>query len=196
MQLLYITCEEEIPVDIAKYPQIAWTCWSDILSNLKTYQSEFNNEVIVYLVNQFEVLLDDLVFNKYDGIKDEDRVLIVPGRWADSIAKHHGFYKCQYDRSFRPAKYIAFYTDKHIDTVYEILNGYERVKSLENIKDFNWGVYFLTAEDMTAHTFMRLKMRTDLLNHRIVHNYPYAYTQKQRYTSIQKLTKALTTDDL
>lgn len=46
------------------------------------------------------------------------------------------------------------------------------------------------------HTFMRLKPRIDLLDHVITHNYPYAYVQNQRYTSITKLSKARTTDDL
>ena len=194
--LLYITYEEEIPTDIANHPQIAWTHWRKILDDMKQYRSDFNNEVMVYLVGQFEILLEDLVFSRHDNIKDEERVLIVPGRFADSIAKHHGFYKCQYDRSFRPAKYIAFYLDKHIDAVYEITNGYERVDSLECVKDFNFGMYFFTADDLMPHTFMRLKPRKDLLDHVITHNYPYAYVRNQRYTSITKLSKARTTDDL
>lgn len=194
--LLYITYEDEIPLEIANHPQIAWTHWRKILEDMKQYRSDFNNEVMVYLVGQFEILLEDLVFSKYDGIKDEERVLIVPGRFADSIAKHHNFYKCQYDRSFRPAKYIAFYLDKHIDSVYEITNGYERVNSLESVKGFDFGMYFFTADDLIPHTFMRLKPRKDLLDHVITHNHPNAYVQNQRYTSITKLSNAKTTDEL
>lgn len=193
--LLYITIEDKEPSELSDHSSIYWTNWQSILADLKTYDAHFNREVIKYLVEQFEILLEDLVFSQNDMTNPEDRVLIVPGSFAESTALHFSFYKCQYGRTFRPCKYIAFYLKKRISHVYEIERGYELVQSLEDIKDFDFGMYVFDDDDKQPHTFMRL-VNHKALPHDIVHNYPNAFTQNQRYTTIDKLLKASTTDDL
>lgn len=193
--LFYITIEDTEPAELQQYGDICWTNWNKILEDLKTYKARFNSEVINYLVEQFEILLEDLVFSQNDMTEPEDRVLIVPGSLAESMALHFSFYKCQYGRTFRPCKYIAFYLNKRISHVYEIGRGYEQYQTLEDIKDFDFGMYVFDNDDRQPHTFMRL-VNHKALAHDIVHNHPNAFTQNQRYTTIDKLLNAKTTDDL
>ena len=53
---------------------------------------------------------------------DNEQVLVLAGDWAFNIAEKYGIYECQNKRTFRPSKYLAFYKNSQINTVFEITN--------------------------------------------------------------------------
>ncbi len=69
-----------------------------------------------------------------DETTDDNRVLIVGGRFAEGIALNYGFYSCQEDRKFKTAKYMAFYFNKRISHYFEIVDGSKKVNSRKREK--------------------------------------------------------------
>ena len=195
-KLLYITIEDTCPEEIkqTRHPQIYWMNWKTILKKLQDYKPSFNRDVIEFLVDQFDLLIDNVVVSKYDGTTDENRVAIVGGKYAEEIARQYGFYACQADRKFRPSKYLAFYFSKRISHVFEIQEGPIQVKSLKDVAEKMGGYQFLPGDD-SPHTFMKLG-REVTIAHEIEHNSSVPYVRKQRYTTIEKITSARSTDDL
>ena len=55
--------------------------------------------------------------------------------------------------------------------------------------------YTLTDEDKKPHTFFELEP-AEILNNMVVHKQAGPFVQRQRYTSIEKLRTAETTDGL
>lgn len=83
---------------------------------LNDYQQDVPNPVLSYLIEQFELLITSL--GLYDD--HENRVIIVGGRWGEPIALEYNFYACQGGRSFKNAKYLAFYYAQRIQYLFEI----------------------------------------------------------------------------
>ncbi len=193
--LLYITVDQEKPEDIATYPDVYWTNWQEVVTRLKNYKSDFNNEVMSFLANQFEILIDNVVFSKNDGYTRRNRVIIVGGHSAENIALNYHFYSCQPNRSFRDASYIAFYHQKRIQYVFQIKKKWDYINSLEEVKSVLPKGYVLTEDDKTPHTFFELES-TPVMNRVIKHNPPGPFVQRQRYTSIEKILNATSTDYL
>lgn len=192
--LLYITADDNKPTDIAKYPEVFWTNWQEVVLRLKNFKSDFNNDVMSFLASQFEMLIDNIVFSKHDGMSKANRVIIVGGHSAEGIAYQYHFYSCQPDRTFRDASYIAFYHQKRIIYVFKIKTKLD-VSSLEQVRGKIPMNYIFTDEDKKPHTFFELEPAETLVN-KIVHEQAGPFVQRQRYTSIEKLRKAKTTDDL
>jgi len=192
--LLYITADDKKPTDIAKYPEVFWTNWQEVVLRLKKFKSDFNNDVMSFLASQFEMLIDNIVFSKHDGMSKANRVIIVGGHSAEGIAYQYHFYSCQPDRTFRDASYIAFYHQKRIIYVFKIKTKQD-VSSLEDVRSKIPMNYTLTDEDKKPHTFFELEP-AEILNNMVVHKQAGPFVQRQRYTSIEKLRKAACTDDL
>lgn len=194
-KLLYITVEEKCPIEIVPSEELYWMNWKSIIQKLKGFEPMFNKDVIRFLVDQFELLVDNVVFSNYDDTTDDNRVIIVGGRFAEDIAIKYRFYSCQANRNFRKAKYIAFYFNKRIQHVFEIVEDPIQVKSLEKVAEQIRGEYVLTDVDKQPHTFFKLGEEI-VLDHEVKHTYPNPYVQRQRYTSLERLQKAMTTDEL
>lgn len=195
-KLLYITIEDTCPEEIkqTRHPQIYWMNWKMILKKLREYNPSFNKDVIGFLVDQFDLLIDNVVVSKNDGTTNDNRVAIVGGRFAEEIAMQYGFYACQAGRKFRPSRYLAFYFNKRISHVFEIQEGPIQVKSLKEVAGKMGGYQFLPGDD-NPHTFMKLGKEVTIA-HEIEHDSSVPYVRRQRYTTIEKIKKARITDDL
>ena len=194
-KLLYITVEEKCPAEIVQSEKLYWMNWKAIVQKLRDFEPMFNKDVIKFLVDQFSLLVDNVVLSKFDDTTDDNRVVIVGGRFAEDIALKYGFYACQAERKFRKTRYIAFYFNKRIQHVFKIVGDPIQVKSLERVADQIREGYVLRDEDKQPHTFFRLGDEI-VLDHEIRHAYPNPYVQRQRYTSLERLQKAMTTDEL
>ncbi len=53
-------------------------------------------------------------------VNGNDNVIIVAGFWAESVALNYNYYICQNKRSFKSARYLAFYNNNQIRHVFEI----------------------------------------------------------------------------
>ena len=192
--IIYITVDKEKPVEIPDREDVYWMTWTEITRKLKNYSPSFNKDAIGFLVEQFKLLVDNAVFSKVDDTRDDNRVLIVGGRFAEGTALKYSFYSCQAKRKFRTSKYIAFYFNKRISHVFEIEVSPVQVKSLEEVKTMISGDYVFTDEDKKPHTFVKLGKEISISP--IIHEYPNPFVQRQRYTTIEKLRTAKNTDDL
>lgn len=120
-KLIYITTHDKRPEILPQ--EIIWTNWTTLMNILNDYQQDVPNPVLSYLIEQFELLITSL--GLYDD--HENRVIIVGGRWGEPIALEYNFYACQGGRSFKNAKYLAFYYAQRIQYLFEI------EKKLENV---------------------------------------------------------------
>lgn len=192
--LLYITVDERKPTEIANYPDVYWTNWQEVVTRLKNFKSDFNNDVMAFLASQFEMLIDNVVFSKNDGYTKKNRVIIVGGHFAEDVACKYHFYSCQPNRKFRDASYIAFYHQKRIKYVFKIKSIHD-VESLEEVQNILPNSYVLTDVDKEPHTFFELE-DAEVLPQIVEHKQFGPFVQRQRYTSIEKLRKAVCTDNL
>lgn len=113
-KLIYITTNDKRPEILPQ--EIIWTNWTTLMNILNDYQQDVPNPVLSYLIEQFELLITSL--GLYDD--HENRVIIVGGRWGEPIALEYNFYACQGGRSFKNAKYLAFYYAQRIQYLFEI----------------------------------------------------------------------------
>ena len=193
-KLLYITIEDTCPTEIQPTPQIFWTNWKTIVSKLTKYEPVFNKDVIGFLVDQFALLIENVVTSKYDGTTDDNRVAIVGGRFAEEIALNYRFYACQPNRSFRPSKYLAFYFDKRIAHVFEIQEDPIHVNSLQDVIG-KLGGYQLGQLDEGPRTFIKLGNEVQI-EKEVQHDSSTPFVRRQRYTTIDRIKAAHSTDDL
>ena len=194
--ILYITVDKTKPAEIPERDDVYWMTWTEITIRLTKYEPSFNKDVIAFLAAQFKLLVENVVFSKQvDETTDDNRVLIVGGRFAEGIALNYGFYSCQEDRNFKTPRYMAFYFNKRISHYFEIEDGPKEVSSLEDVRDQLPENYVLTEEDKKPHTFVKFNRKYSFETP-ITHEYPNPFVQRQRYTTIEKLKRARTTDDL
>ena len=133
---------------------------------------------------------------------DNNQVLVVAGDWAFNIAEKYGIYECQNKRTFRPSKYMAFYKDSQIDTVFEIVekpydngtgkNTPEMVEMKKDMPDY---------DDKTPRRVIKLKklqkvgpIKNDGKS-KSGKTVPFTYGQP-RYTTFELITKAKLTSEL
>ncbi len=195
-KLIYITTHSKRP-DILP-AEILWTNWTTLMNILNDYQQDVPNPVLTYLIQQFELLITSL--NLYDD--SENRVIIVGGRWGEPIALEYGFYACQGGRSFRKAKYLAFYYAQRIQYLFEIVEKNDNVdiKIREDVPE----EYFQKKEPLYTpekRTFFRLKLVKEftpaIKNDTITEKgRRIAFTQGQTYTTLDKIKNAEVTSEL
>jgi hypothetical protein len=143
--------------------------------------------------------------------------VIVAARAAWGYYLRHGAYVCQGGRSFRPVQWMGFYRSKQIEPlVAEILDRRDNVAftwdnqrhliespddddfAIARVIEFSLiegsrhegdrhGVFLLSREDDS---------RTFTLDAPIQHRGTSAWTMHQRYTSLDRLARAQTTEDL
>jgi len=128
-----------------------------------------------------------------DWRPDDSQVLIVAGREARNQALNEAIYECQNRRGFRPSRWIAFYCDGRIDTMAEIDGPPEDDVASPGTSGKAW-----TCGDL--RTVVRLKSVTSIgpieNDKRDRLGRATAWTQRQGYTTIDKLLSANQTSGL
>jgi hypothetical protein len=116
--IIYITTDNKKPKELDNLSNVYWSNWKTILQILKT-KSEFSNDILKFLIKEFEKFLDNL--NLLYTISDDERVQIAAGKSGEPIALTYGFYACQNNRSIKNSRYLAFYNNQGIHTLFEII---------------------------------------------------------------------------
>lgn len=192
--ILYITPDDSKPQDLP--PGICWVNWREINNILKKINPE--TEPVNFLINEFEKYLYSL------GLLEspEQRVQIAAGSWGEPVAKEYGIYACQSNRNIRQSKYLAFYNNGGIHSLFEILGEVQNDCDLRTLDDEQVKRYL--AEKDPNYTGYRqyyklkfvqeLNIQNDTLNK---HGKKTAYTMGVfRYTTIDKIKEAKTTSEL
>lgn len=200
-KLIYITTHESRPSQLPS--KVLWTNWIQVANCLADFLSSLENQnpVFIYLIEQFELMLDNLGFCD-DG---KNRVVIVGGRMGEPVAIEYGFYACQANRYFRPAKYLAFAHQNRIKYLFRIVKKVENANLLDPELDVP-EEYFAEREPHyevkpEPRTFFRLEQVSEF-NREIKNNCKdkngkgCAFTQKQAYTDYDTFMRAKTTSEL
>ncbi len=197
--VLYITPDSSKPKELDNSEiKIYWANWKEINRILK----EINNktEPLNFLILEFEKYLDSL--NLLEVIDKEDRVQIVAGSRGEPIALKYNFYACQNYRTYRPSRYLAFYNNRGIHSLFEIIGvpiDNTDLSSIEGLKEY-LQKYEPNYSRIDRRQYYKLKFIKKLnINHDKVNSdgKRTAYTMGVfRYTTISKINIAQTTDDL
>ena len=115
----------------------------------------------------------------------------------------YGFYACQGGRSFKKAKYLAFYYNQRIKYLFEIENKIENA-DIKMLPQYVPAEYFQKKEPKYVkedRTFFKLKKVKDFVpeiaNDTVDKNgRRIAFTQGQTYTTLEKIEHAQKTSDL
>ena len=197
--ILYITPDNKKPNELCDNSKIYWSNWSRINEILK--ETNPKTEPINFLINEFEKFLEFLELLEIS----EQRVQIAAGSWGEPIALEYGFYACQNNRTRKESKYLAFYNQGGIHTLFEIIGEPQNDYDLSKSEDEIIKKYLEIADPNYIHgsfrQFYQLKLISDELNIKHLgknkNGKGSAYTMGVfRYTTIEKIEKAKTTDDL
>lgn len=200
--ILFITPDNTKPFILEKTERlIYWTNWKKINEILKDLNT--NQEPLNFLINEFEKYLEFLKL--LNVVSPEQRVQIAAGSYGEPTALKYEFYACQNLRTIKESKYFAFYNNRGIHTLFEIIGEPINNCDLSKLEDENVKEYLLNHEpnytSREKRQFYRLKLINDKLT--IEHSGKNkkgkrtAFTMGVfRYTTIENLLKAKTTDDL
>ncbi len=200
--LLYLTPDEIKPPPLG---QTHWANWKQIITTfndyLQTSQSD-NKQLLEFLVEHFNTLLDNLNLLGYTWDLNNDNVIVVAGSWAEGIALNFNYYICQNKRTFKPSRYLAFYNSNQIRHVFEIIQQPTDDINLSNHPEFN--NYIQQAEpnyNGELRKVFKLKLAQTIepvINDTIDKNgNPCSYTYGQpRYTTLQILQASTRTSQL
>lgn len=210
--MIYITPDETKPTELESIPGVIWTNWQSVVDKLASYET--TDTLVDFLINQFCLFVNHLVFNKigaisYNGFLPVDfqvdkaqSVIIVGGAWGEEVALNYNFYACQEGRFFQPSKYIAFYHKNRIENLFEIIG--DPIESIVIDKDLVGDKYLVEKEpgyDKKPRKFFKLKhVRTFnpvIENDTVDKNGKRcAFTYNQRYTTFDAITNATKTSEL
>ncbi len=132
----------------------------------------------------------------------DQRVIIVGGAWGEDVALDYGFYACQPNRYFLPAKYLAFYHKNRIENLFEIEDTPdESIVLTEKFVDKDYFVKKDINYDQTPRKYFKLKhiKRLDpvIENDSVDKNgKSCAFVQGQRYTTFDAVMNAKKTSEL
>lgn len=200
--LLYLTPDDSKPPILEK---THWASWLQIINTfndyLQTSQSD-NKQLLEFLVLHFNTLLDNNNLLGYNWDLNNENVIVVAGSWAEGIALNYNYYICQNKRSFKSARFLAFYNNNQIRHVFEILETPEDDVNLLLLPEFI--DYIQQAEPNYSgdlRKVFKLKFSQDvgpIINDKIDKNgnpCPYTYGQP-RYTTLPILQIARRTSEL
>ena len=207
--LCYITPDSSIPLAL-KELSVGWLSWQEVIERLSGILADgIADRLLVFLIKQLIQLIKHVVYKEMDSnskeaqsykpILDEERVIIVGGSWGEDVALKYGFYACQENRFFMPAKYITFYHHNRIKYVFEI----EEIQESVDISTIPYVAkldYFTVKEvNYTPRNrkYMKLKpvhtCEPEIQNDKVDKNgNPCAFIQGQTYTTYPKITAATT----
>ncbi len=134
---------------------------------------------------------------------DEARVVVVAGKAARDQALRFGLYWNRNRRSFRPSRWMAFYSNGVIDTLAEIDGPPEDdviIAARTELSDLAEDLRGRNVDPASPHTLVRLKNVTQLgpvVNDKTDRlGRSTAWAQSQRYTTVEKLRSAKLTSEL
>lgn len=211
--LCYITPDVDIPQELKDLP-IGWLSWISVIDYLSGILADgIADRLLFFLIEQLIQLIKHVVYKEqgvttkdaqsYMPILDDERVIIVGGRWGEDVALNYEFYACQENRFFMPAKYIAFYHQKRIKYVFEIEEIKESV-DISTISHITHSSYFSIKEKNYIHQYRKyMKLRLvhtcnpEIKNDKVDKNgKPCAFIQGQTYTTYTKIKTATKTSQL
>ncbi len=213
--LIYITPDANCPNELVGLFHVIWVSWEYIVNKLRTFDEKDN--LLVFLIDQFVLLYEHLILHEYGGkleeivdkenvvntVPTDQRVIIVGGRWAEDIALKYGFYACQPNRYFLPAKYMAFCYNNRIKYLFEIIEQPIESVNLKKVQKIP-SDYFIINEpnykgDSRKVYLLGLikEFEKEIENNNTDKNgNRCAFTQKQKYTTYNKIMRANKTSDL
>lgn len=202
--LLYLTPDEEMPGALIG-GSVYWANWKNISDIINSYvqnlQSE-NKQLLEYLCQHFNTLLDNLNLRGYDWDLDNDNVIILAGGFAESFALNYSYYICQNKRNFKPARYLTFFNNNQIKYIFEIVERPKDDVDLRNVPELKSYVDSLEEERRDELCrIIKLKYIKEIFpiqndtKDKNGHQCPYTYGQP-RYTTIQLLEQAKMTSQL
>ena len=216
--LIYLTPDAQKPQALVNCRSgVEWMSWDDVCSRLKNIKDETNNELICFLVDQFILLYTDVVKirprlkieggNSLDeellNFSNENTVIIVGGRWGEDVASKYGFYACQAKRFFYNARYIAFCHHHRIENLFRIKRDPIESIDIQDVPEVPRD-YFTNEEPNYIPQQRKLfllehvkKFDPAIKNDKTDKNgKPCAFTQRQTYTTYEKIIKAKYTSEL
>lgn len=157
-RLIILTPDERIPNEVVEIEdeRIVWVSFDSLVDTVETVleRDVGNAEASMSVPTEREAfLLRELVRFIYDEelvSGKEDRVLVVAARKAWPEYQKYNLYFCQPNRSFKPVRYLAFYTDGEIKTAVPTVKD-----SIESIE--------LTEKAVCDHSDLSQSQREQLL---------------------------------
>ena len=194
-KLFALTSDTTIPQSL--HAGDIWLNWTMLVNALKEYNEENENEVLSYLIDQFVLLLNNLQL--YD--EWESRVIVVGGSFGEDVALSYGFYACQNNRFFRKAKYMAFAYDNHIRNLFEIVGGPFNDIDIQKEKNISQDYFvnkepFYKSEKRELFWLKKVSVLNILNDTTDKNGRRLAFTQRQTYTTYDKITTATLTSEL
>ncbi|MCL2328262.1 MAG: hypothetical protein FWC39_07085 [Bacteroidetes bacterium] len=201
--LLYLTPDEGKPAILG---DTYWVNWLRVISifedYLQTSHSE-NNQLLEFLIGHFKTLLENLNLLKITWDLNNENVIILAGSWAEGVALKYNYYICQNKRSFKPARYLAFYNNGQIRHIFEILKTPENDVELSKRTEFTQYIeqaepHYIVGNKRKVFTLKHFQDIEPVINDSIDKNgkpCPYTYGQP-RYTTLTTLQKASKTSEL
>lgn len=217
--LVYLTPDDVIPQVLKAHNEtfsdknIKWKSFEQI-SNLI---SELVDDEALILSERDQFLLRNLqeFFEESGLLPIIDEVVIVAASTAWPVYQKHGLYVCQPQRAFRSTKWLGFYANGYIQPKiakiisnhdnYEHGSGNLEESSIPRDKLSNWlddnqdakglksQIFDLSCPGSDDTVTLNSEIPNDLKNSR---GRGYAFTQGQRYTTLEKLRIAKVTTDL
>ena len=200
--LLYLTPDDNKPEILG---DTYWANWLQIINTFTDYlqksQSD-NKQLLEFLIEHFNTLLDNLNLLGYTWNLKNDNVIILAGSWAEGVALKYNYYICQNKRSFKSARYLAFFNNNQIRHVFEILKAPEDDIDLSKRSEFE--AYIQQNEPEYAGDLRKVFTLKHVENIKSVVNdstdkngkpCPYTYGQP-RYTNFSALLSASKTSQL
>jgi hypothetical protein len=202
--ILYITPDSHKPKELENIAvNIIWANWKNINQIFHEISEQQPNQILNYLVFEFEKLLDYL--NILDVTSPHERVQIAAGSWGEKIALEYGFYACQNNRQTKESAFLTFYNNRKFNHLFEIIEGPLNNTDLTKISELQATDYFehiepnLDANDLRQYYKLKLLVSDLNIKHEAVNNlgHKIPFTMGVfRYTTKEKLLKARTTLDL
>lgn len=219
-KLLYITSDESIPTILENLYNVFWINWEDLIEKLQSYG--FSDRLLEYLIKEFVLLVKHLIYEKLNDkpkrkssplhIDDtllestesvNERVIIVGGRWGEDVALNYGFYACQANRFFLPARYMAFYYNHRVKYLFEIQGT--PIEAVDIQKGSAVPASYFTQKEPTYKPEMRKLFQLKLIQEfqpeiqndsRDKNGNLCAFVQRQKYTTVDKIKSAKYTSQL
>ncbi|MFY7734193.1 MAG: hypothetical protein ACOVSR_11975 [Bacteroidia bacterium] len=200
--LLYLTPDDTKPTILGT---TYWANWLQITTTFNDYlqtSKSDNKQLLEFLVEHFNTLLVNLNLLGQTWNLNNDSVIIVAGSWAEGVALNYNYYICQNKRSFKSARYLAFFNNNQIRHVFEIAKAPEDDINLSQRPEF--ANYIARAEPSYSGDFRKVFTLKNvqnigpIINDNIDKNgnpCPYTYGQP-RYTKLSTLQRAIRTSQL
>jgi hypothetical protein len=202
--LVYLTPDEEKPSEL-NGKKVYWANWktiNDIIINYVQDLQSDEKQLLDFLCQQFNTLLDNLNLCGYDWNNNNSNVIILAGKIGESIALQYLYYICQNNRKFKPARYLTFFNNNQIRYLFEIIGKPEDNINLNTIPELK---EFIESGDEekrnNLHTIIKLKFLREIgpiKNDSIDKNgdpCPYTYGIT-RYTTLDKMEQSKKTSEL